>query len=366
MIEFIPLEIYYEVFLYSALLITLFTLFHAYLLNLNDSKNINYITFAGYFLFVTLTLYIGLRPVSGRYFVDMATYASIYESYAYGGEITIKADVVFQQFMKFCSYFLSTNNFFLLCAILYIAPLLIVSKRVFNQYWFYAFFMFVISMSFWAYGVNGVRNGIATSFFLLAISLSNRKVLMIICFLIAALFHQSIYLPIGAFIFTLFFKNSKWYLGGWLFAIPLSIAFSGIWISLFAGLGFADERLSGYLLGDKDAAFSNSGFRYDFLFYSAFAVVTGAYFIFKKKYKDPFYIQLFNIYLTANAFWILIIRANFSNRFAYLSWFLMPLVIIYPFVVNKNIKKQHKTIGLVIFFYFMWTYFMYWYFELKK
>tara|TARA_R110000868_G_scaffold59789_4_gene183417 strand:- start:1626 stop:2651 length:1026 start_codon:yes stop_codon:yes gene_type:complete len=341
-------------------------LFHAYVLDLNDRKNISYITFIGYSLFILLTLYIGLRPVSGRYFIDMATYARIYEGYAHGGQITLDTDVVFQQFMRFCSGFLPTNLFFLLCAMIYIVPLFIISKRFFKEYWFYAFFMFVVSMSFWTYGVNGIRNGLATSLFLLALAFYNKKGLMIVFFIISCLFHQTIYLPIGAFILTLFFKNSKWYFIGWLLAIPLSIALGGFWENLFASLGFADERFSGYLVGEKDAAFVNSGFRFDFLFYSSFPVLIGAYFIFKKKYNDLIYKQLFNIYLTTNAFWILIIRANFSNRFAYLSWFLMPLVIIYPFIKNNSIKKQHKTIGLVLFFYFLFTYFMHWYFELKE
>ena len=181
----------------------------------------------------------------------------------------------------------------------------------------------------------------------------------------AIMFHNTISLPLAAYILTLFVKNPKWYFIGWLLAIPLSIALGGFWENLFANLGFADERFSECLTGDKDAAFVNSGFRYDFLFYSSFPVIVGAYFIFKKKFIDLFYIQLFNIYLTANAFWILIIRANFSNRFAYLSWFLMPLIIIYPLIKNSSIKKQHKIIGLVLLFYYAFTYFMYWYFKFK-
>ncbi|MBP0902474.1 EpsG family protein [Mariniflexile gromovii] len=366
MIEFIPLEYYYEVYIYTAFGIALITLFHAYVLDLNNQKNINYITFIGYLMLLLLIVYLGLRPVSGRYFTDMATYARIYESYANGGKIILKTDVVFQQFMKFCSSFLSTNNFFLLCATIYIYPMFVVSKKLFRQYWFYAFFMFVVSFSFWSFGVNGMRNGMATSIFLLALSFANNKKLMIFLFFISSLFHETMYLPILAYTLTLFVKNPSWYFKGWLIAIPLSIAMGSFWENLFASLGFGDERLSGYLVGEKDEAFVNSGFRYDFLFYSSFAVVTGAYFIFKKKFNDTFYTQIFNIYLTANAFWVLIIRANFSNRFAYLSWFLMPLIIIYPFIKSNLIKKQHKIIGIVLFLYFMFTYLMYWYEEFKK
>lgn len=366
MIEIIPLEYYYRVYLFSALAIALITLFHAFIFDVNDRKNIGYITFIGYVIFILLTIYIGLRPVSGRYFTDMDTYAQIYESYARGDAIVLETDLVFQQFMKFCSYFLSTNMFFLLCAILYIVPLYIISKRFFKIYWFYAFFMFVVSFSFWTYGVNGIRNGLATSIFLLALAYYNRKGLMIAFLVLSCLFHQTMLLPTGAFILTLFFKNPSWYLKGWLLAIPLSITLGGFWENLFASLGFADERLNGYLTGDKDELITNTGFRYDFLFYSSFAVITGAYFIFIKKYKDPLFIQIFNIYLTANAFWILIIRANFSNRFAYLSWFLMPLVIIYPLMKERFFKRQNKIIGQVLLSYFLFTFLMFIYYQFRN
>lgn len=364
MIDLIPLEYYYPVYIYLAFAIVLFTLLHTHVLNINDKKNLGYINFMGYSILFLLIIYIGLRPVSGRYFTDMDTYARIYESYANGGEILLQTDVVFQQFMKICSSFLSTNNFFLLCAFLYIFPLYIVSKKIFKAYWFYAFFMFVVSFQFWTYGVNGIRNGMATSFFLLAISFRKKKVLLVLFFIISYLFHQTMILPILAYILTVFHNKPKTYLIVWLIAIPLSIALGGFWENLFANMGFADERLSGYLIGEKDDAFTNSGFRYDFLIYSASAVFTGWYFIFKKKYEDATYHQLFNIYLTTNAFWILIIRANFSNRFAYLSWFMMALIVIYPFIKKRFFKTQHFVIGKVLFGYFLFTFFMFIYYRL--
>lgn len=366
MIDFVPLALYYRVYLYSALAIVLITFFHTRILEIHDRKNIGYINFIGHILLLFLIFYMGLRPVSGRYFTDMATYAILYENYAHGGPIILKSDVVFHQFMKFCSLFLSTQNFFLLCAILYIVPMYIVAKKLFKTYWFYAFLMLVISFQFWPYGVNGIRNGMATSLFLLGFTYQNKKVLMTTFFVLAVLFHQTLLLPILAYILTLFYKNPKTYLYVWLAAIPLSIALGSFWENLFASLGFADNRLGGYLTGNKDELFVNTGFRYDFLLYSASAVFTGWYFIVKKNFQDPIYLRLFAIYLTANTFWILVIRANFSNRFAYLSWFLMGLVIIYPFVKNKFYNKPHRVIGNIILVYFMFTYAMFLYYMLQN
>ena len=92
---------------------------------------------------------------------------------------------------------------------------------------------------------------------------------------------------------------------------------------------------------------------------SSFPVFTGWYFIFKKNFNDKFYSHIFNIYLVCNAFWILIIRANFSNRFAYLSWFLMSLIIIYPFLKQQFFKKQELVIAKVTLFYYGFTFLMF-------
>ena len=174
---------------------------------------------------------------------------------------------------------------------------------------------------------------------------------MAISFLLAILVHKTLLLPVLAYTATLLFNNPKHYLKFWIACIPLSLVLGGLFTSTFTALGFGDERLNAYLSG------GGNSFRFDFLLYSASAVVTGWYFIYKKQFKDKVYNHLFNAYLATNAFWILVIRANFSNRFAYLSWFMMGVVIIYPFLKHP-INNKHIKIGKVIFFYFAFTYFM--------
>ena len=101
-----------------------------------------------------------------------------------------------------------------------------------------------------------------------------------------------------------------------------------------------------------------ASFRWDFLLYSATGVYAGWYYIIKKNFDDTFYIRLFNIYLIANAFWVLVIRANFSNRFAYLSWFMLGVIIIYPLLKQNFLSNQHRVIGGVLIIYFAFTYLM--------
>ena len=162
-------------------------------------------------------------------------------------------------------------------------------------------------------------------------------------------------LPAVAALIPYFIKKPKVFFFGWLAAIPLSIMFGGLWENVFLLLGF-DDRLS-YLTDDTYAEqFSNTGFRWDFLIYSASAVAVAAYFIFKKGLRDPFYTHMAGIYLISNAFWILVIRASYSNRFAYLSWFLMGLIIIYPVLKKYFFPDQYKLIGQVLVLYFAFTY----------
>ncbi len=366
MFDIFPLNLYYPIYVNLSLVIVVMMLLNSYILPINDQKNISYTNFIGY-LFLFFSIYfIGTRAVSGRYFGDMVTYNRYFTYYSQGGEAELDKDAFFHYFMKFCSYFLHVKVFFTVCFILYVYPLYRISRVFFKEYWFYSFLMFAVSFSFWTYGTNGIRNGIATSIFLLAVSFYRNKVLMISFLFLSSLIHQTLLLPILAFIGTFFYQKSKSYLIFWFVSIPLSIVLGGFWESLFASLGFGDERLGAYLVGEVDKeAFSSTGFRYDFLLYSAGAVYVGWYFIFKRNFTDKIYLQLYHTYLVCNAFWVLVIRANFSNRFAYLSWFMMGLIIIYPYLRKQFFSNQHMVIGKVITVYFMFTYLMYYVYYAK-
>ena len=137
-------------------------------------------------------------------------------------------------------------------------------------------------------------------------------------------------------------KSPKVMFGFWLFSIVLSLIAGGPISNLLASLGF-DERLSDYITADVDEGrFSHTGFRWDFLLYSSMPILLGYYLIFKKKVFNRTYLLLLGTYIYANAFWIMVIRAEYSNRFAYLSWFLYPIVLCYPLL---RLKIWPKTQG---------------------
>ena len=307
---------------------------------------------------IAVTLYMGLRPISW-YFGDMLIYNKYFLEFANGAEITNNKDYLWRLFMKFCSGIMSAQIFFLVCAILYVFPLYSAAKKWFGQDRYFIFLMLIASFSFWPYGTNGIRNGIATSFVIYGLSVQNKGYLKYVFFLLAYFIHGGTIIPIIAFILTLFYKNTRHYLVGWLLAIPLSLVLGSFWENLFMSAGFGGDRIS-YLTDDRFTdQFASTGFRWDFLLYSASAVFAGYYFIFKKKFNDKMYHQLFNIYIITNAFWILVIRSSFSNRFAYLSWFLIAIIIFYPFFKRRFFEKQQKVLAYTILIYYAFTYFMF-------
>ena len=57
---------------------------------------------------------------------------------------------------------------------------------------------------------------------------------------------------------------------------------------------------------------------------------------------------LFSTYILANSFWVMVIKAAFSNRFAYLSWFLYPVVLAYAVIRLHIWPDQDKKAGLIL------------------
>jgi hypothetical protein len=339
------------------LVLVILAYFQANQYKLEDDANLRRKRMFGFIVLVFVVLYMGLRPIS-FFFGDMGMYDIKFRKYQMGEALDESKDVFFEMFMQFCSKIMSVRMFFLVCAMLYVLPLYLAAKKIFVDYAFYGFFILVLALSFWPYGTNGVRNGIATSLFIFGIS-RDKKVIVFIWMFIALLIHRSMLLPTAAYIVAIVYNKPKFYFYCWLFAIPLSLILGSFWEKFFLGLGFGEQdRLEGYLNGEELDIREEIkvGFRWDFLIYSATGVAAGAYYILKRKFEDLFYNHILIVYLIANGLWILIIRANFSNRFAYLSWFLQGLVIIYPLLKAHFFKKQHEILGIVLLVYFMFTY----------
>lgn len=355
MFDFVPVEKYTFYYFQFFLIVTLLVVFHSFLLKMNDKKHIKFLNVFGYLSLIFTVLYIGFRPINGV-FVDMTIYAYTFERFQENNPIEYEDDYGFYYFLILCTKIMTKEFFFFVCAFIYITPLFIISRKLFKQYWFYSFLMFCISLSFWSYGTNGIRNGLATSLYLLALSYHSKKYLCIGLMLFSCTFHQTMLLPTLAYIITLFYNNPTKYITAWIIAIPVSLVLGNFLVNYVELLGIGDEKVGAYFTEDISEDFSKTGFRWDFLIYSSLAVFSGWYFIYKKKFNDKLYNHLFNTFLITNAAWVLIIQVNFSNRFAYLSWFMMGLVIIYPLLKKNFFKNQNTIIAGVLLFYFSFTY----------
>ena len=340
--------------LYNWLLLVILFIF---LLKSFSSKP-NALQLLGYAFLIFSIIFIGYRPIALA-FGDMGSYYYRFIELQQGRERDISSDILFHYFSKISSQFLNASNYFLLIAFIYIIPLYKFSRKHLKENWIFVFIALCASFSFWTYGTNGIRNGMATSLFILAFAFYNNKRIMWSILFLSFSMHNSMIIPIAAYGITFFINKPKFFLFIWGAAIPLSLFGGGFFQSIFATLGF-EERTAGYLIGGEQFQdqFSSTGFRWDFLLYSFIPVYAGYFYIVNMKIKDKLYYSLFGTYTIANAVWILVIRANFSNRFAYLSWFLMAIIIFYPLYKYKMFKNQYTIASLIMLAYFGFTFFM--------
>ena len=158
----------------------------------------------------------------------------------------------FALYMFISGLLMGAKGWFLLTAVLYCGLAALAFRLVHQRVAYLAFLTCASSFSFWTYGTNGLRNGLATSLVLLGMACSKRKWLMGFLFFLAFSTHMSVGLPIAAFVLTLFYNKPRYYLIGYGVAVILSIVMGGFWINFFANLGlFEDARLSEYLLSDE-------------------------------------------------------------------------------------------------------------------
>lgn len=355
----VPLEYYTVIYYQFILLIVLVVYFNSFQRELSSPENLKSKNAFGLVVMCVVLLYLGLRPISFA-FGDMGVYNIEFKKYVNGAPFDSKKDVLFESMKFLFAKFLNASIFFFTCAFLYVYLLYVASIKLFRNYWFYAFLMFIIAFTFWAYGSNGIRNGLATSIFIYAIS-KDKKYVTFALLLSTFFIHKGMLVPILAYIIASYYTNSKAYLFAWFLTIPMSLILGGFWESFFLGLGLGEEKLDNYL-GQFNQVNEGveliTGFRWDFLLYSFTGIFAGWFFIIKKGFKDVFYERLFHTYLITNAMWILVIRANYSNRFAFLSWFMLGLVLIYPLLKIQVFKKQHLVIGRIIIIFFGFCYLM--------
>lgn len=315
--------------------------------------------FSTVLLMVAVVLVIGSLPVLWGTGADRDIYASQYISLQDGtvGLDESDKDVLFTKYMLVCGGVFDYKAWFYVTAFIYCLNHYIFARSVSKDYAFVILLMFFSSFMFYSYGVNTIRAGFAASFLLLALSFYERPILFFGFMAVAIGCHASMMLPAVAIVTSRFYDGRKLYLTVWVLSIFLSAMLGHFFETLFSSI-VPDSRVS-YLNADYDATHYTIGFRIDFIIYSCVPVFLGYYYIAKKGFNDRFYSLLYNTYLLANSFWILVIRANFSDRFAYLSWFLYPILLIYPLLKQRIVRNQKHIIVALVLVVELFTYIMF-------
>ena len=297
-------------------------------------------------------LFFGLRPIAygTGYFGDTVNYARRYELlqqfgvFNQQGSDDVGSDWLFNTLMRSCAQVIDVHLFFTICMFVYIVMMYAGCKKIDSRHGATLMLFCVGAFEFYTFSVNGIRNGMACSVLILALAflIKGSKLWPIILSFVAIGFHKSAALPIAAMFFVYYVRKPKLMYLAWFGAIAVSLAV-GDYIDNMLSLMSYDERLAENLQGeDADGQILEHRFRWDFLLYSSMPILLGWYTIFKRKLQNNTYLILLGTYIYANSFWVLAIRGMFSNRIAYLSWFVYPIVLAYPLLNFPVFKKNHS------------------------
>ena len=291
-----------------------------------------------------MTFCMGLYPIVDYSDKDkyLRLYMSIYNN-TYWGEYK---DFGWFVFVKICTKVFATNYylFFLLISFIYTLCYYKFSMHFFGRkYSGYFILMAFGCLGFTGYGVNTIRSGIAVGFLLLSLTFEKRIFYRVLFALLSMMFHLSMVLPIGAYLLVKSLKKDKFVYFLWLFCFMLSILNTDL-TSIVEVFMTVDERVDKYInMGDE---MYKKGYRVDFLIYSLIPIIISYYYKKKRYIKFQLFRELYLTYIVVNAFWLLVIRMAFTNRIAYLSWMIIPFIVLYPIISNQEVIKKPQRVVL--------------------
>lgn len=293
------------------------------------------------FVCVVLTIFIGFRPIS-MIFVDMVNYNATYYNLYFNTRFVFNwsaGNYLFDNlFHWFASSRINIEYFFVTMTAINFGSLLLACHRMFPKDTFYSFIIYLGAFSTFSYATNGIKAGAAASIFLCALAYKDKWWLSLIFLWISLGFHHSMILPISAFLICWFVRNPRLYLTIWCASVVISALHISFFQEIFASM--ADDKGARYL--GEDVGMSYVGFRPDFILYSAAPIVLGYWVIKVKGYRSKLYDTMYCTYLLTNSVWMLCMYAIFTNRIAYLSWLMLPIVLIYPFFDKPFIRHQYS------------------------
>lgn len=251
--------------------------------------------------------------------------------------------------------------FFTLNAALYVTPIIIGIRNLTQKNRFLIFFIIVSMFFFKTMGINTTRQGIAFSFFFLAVTYFDRKKWLSIVFFIVAFFnHASIIIPIIVFILSTRINNLKV-----IFLIYVSAtALSLVNFNLNELLGkipvinvLVEERLDQYYSKGAKVAYK-TGFRANFFIFNTIFAVIGYYTLKNIGNIEEYlkYKRFYVTYMLTSAFFFLMFSAAFSDRFGFLSWIFIPF-LMYPYTQTNQKIGFFNLFGVFFICFFLFLMF---------
>ena len=236
----------------------------------------------GWLCAIIVAFWIGMRPTSGIYFGDMFAYANMYKNFS-GPliDFDIQAEWLWDS-LKAIGHLLhlTTDQYFVFIALLYTLTAFATMRILIPKKPLTSLVLVGASLMFFAFATNGLRNGLACHFTMLAFALylKDQRIIGILLAFLAYGIHHSVGVPIIAFALSLFvYKRPQLAIYLWILSIVASLLLGNSLTSFIEQLSF-DERLSHYTnmeQGGVGIQFSTYGFRLDFLLYSAMPIALG-------------------------------------------------------------------------------------------
>lgn len=304
-----------------------------------------------FFITIVVSLVIGLRDETVG--IDTASYAYMFREGQATRSVFVTGDIGWNAFVYlFSSLTSNVSIFFVFNAIVYTAAPFIGLKNKLGYNLCLLLALTLLSPNFVQFGINVMRQGFAASIFLFALKYydTDKKILMYTLMGLSVAAHMSMIAPfVGLLIITMRGTIKKSHALGliliWTLLLLFTIAGLNNWADYFPFLG---GRLLDYSAGTSGVEAKIFNVPVNFWRYSALPVVLYLFFLIKGTKIDRFYTNIGSVYVLCSCVYILTFSFSYSLRFAYLSEFLMPLLIVYPIVTFRPFKKSSLMLSVLI------------------
>lgn len=353
--SFVPVSIYSKAFMWTVFSFCMYAGLNYCSSNNNRNLLKMHSQWPAFILAVVIMLYMGLRPDHWQ-FGDSYFYKHTYNNIPQDSRFSLQQEWLNAWIIERCRDFhLNYHMYFFVIEIGYISFLYATCRKLLWENTWMAMLFCISAYSFFTYGVNGIRNGLALHLLLFAFSLlatEKQWIIPLVAIMSIAAFgiHKTVMLPIMAALGAYFFiKDPKWAIYIWIASIFASLVAGGFFQSaLGTYLSAQDVRAGSYAAQQDMSQFSRSGFRWDFILYSSVPVILTYYVSVKRMIRNRTFEILAITYILSNSVWVLVNAMSFSNRVAYLSWFLYPVVIAYALIRLHIWDDQDKKSAYIL------------------